>query len=274
MWLLGGKGMGLKGLANKIKKEHKEKNKSFTDRFLDEIDKFLVDEARENRRKSRLAFRPSQYSKCERMTYYFLKGIEGREPIYPRTQRIFAVGTSLHEWIQEQVFMEMEGYEVSILPKHELPFYEAEGVEILTQEVAPDMEIKFLDHRWTKKFPISAMIDGAMEMDGHKFLFEFKTINPKDFEFMIEPLNDHIMQGALYSLSIGIRKIIILYLCKGTQNFKAYEINYTDEQLEWVAEKLNRIETYVLEDALPPKEEGISCRFCKYKNLCNSDRKE
>ncbi len=268
--------MGLKSLANQIKKEQKEANKSFEERFIDEIDTFLVEKAERerDREERRLAFRPSQYFKCERQTYYFLKGIKGKEGIYPRSQRILQVGTQLHEWIQKDVFMEMNklDYPIKLLPKEELPFFGVEGVEILEEHNAPPMEIKFLDYRFTEKFPISAMIDGAMEYDGYPFLFEFKTINPKDFEYLIEPLPDHIKQGALYSMCIGLRKTMFLYLCKGTQNLKAYTIDYTDEQLEWVKDKIQGVERKVLNNELPDKDgNSIICRFCPYKSLCDKE---
>lgn len=270
--------MSLKNLAKAIKKEHKEANKTIEEKFIGEVDKYLVDKAiREGEEKGRrLAFRPSQYSKCQRLTYYFLKGVDGDKKIYPRSQRILQVGTQLHEWIQRDVFMEMdkEGYPIRLLPKEELPFYGVDGVEIIEEHGAPPMEIKFLDYRYTEKFPISAMIDGAIEYDNYPMLFEFKTINPKDFEYLIEPLVDHTKQGALYALSIGIRKIMFLYLCKGTQNLKAYLVTYTDEQLDWVARRLKNIENHVLNDTLPDKEEGISCRFCEYASVCKSDLKE
>jgi hypothetical protein len=118
--------MGLKSLANKIKEEQKEANKPFEEKFIDEIDTFLVDKAKEIAEKpSRLAFRPSQYFKCKRQVYYFLNGIKGKEGIYPRSQRILQVGTKLHEWVQEDIFMQMdkEGYPIRLLPKEELPFY-------------------------------------------------------------------------------------------------------------------------------------------------------
>ena len=267
--------MGLKSLANKIKEEQKQANKPFEEKFIDEIDVFLVDKAKERAgRDSRLAFRPSHYFKGERQVYYFLKGIKGKEGIYPRRQRILQVGTKLHEWVQEDVFMQMdkEGYPIRLLPKEELPFYGVEGVKIIEGHNAPLMEIKFLDYRFTEKFPISAMIDGAMEYQGYPFLFEFKTINPKDFEYLIEPLPAHIQQGAMYSLCIGLRKIMFLYLCKGTQNFKAYTVDYTDVQLQWVVDRLQGIENKVLKNELPSKEgNGMTCRFCPYRSLCEKD---
>lgn len=269
--------MGLKSLANRIKKKHKELNKPFEEKFIDEIDKFLVKRAKEKNaeREIRLAFRPSQYYKCERQTYYFLNGVEGVERFYPRSQRILQVGTQLHEWIQRDVFMEMDrlDYPVKLLSKKELPFYNKKGVEIIEKHDAPPMEIKFIDTRFTEKFPISAMVDGAMQYKSYPFLFEFKTINPKDFEILIEPLPDHIKQGALYALCTGLKKVMFLYLCKGTQNLKAYIVDYTDEQLQWVINRIQGIEHKVLNNILPNKETGIACRFCAYKHLCKDNLK-
>ena len=266
--------MGLKSLANQIKKEQKEANKSFEEKFIDEIDEFLVSNINKSTKGQRLAFRPSQYYKCERQLYYFLNDVDGQRRVYPRSQRILQVGTQLHEWIQRDVFMEMDkkDYPIRLLPKEELPFYGVDGVEILEEHNAPPMEIKFLDYRFTEKFPISAMIDGAMEYEGYPFLFEFKTINPKDFEYLIEPLPDHIKQGALYSMCIGIRKIMFLYLCKGTQNLKAYTVDYTDEQIEWVKDKIQGVEQKVLNNELPDKDgDDMTCRFCPYKTLCDKE---
>ena len=98
------------------------------------------------------------------------------------------------------------------------------------------------------------MIDGALEYEGYPFIFEFKTINPKDFEYLIEPLQDHIKQGAMYSLCTGIRKVMFLYLCKGTQNLKAFTVDYRDDQLQWVINKIRGVEEKVLKNELPDKE--------------------
>lgn len=266
--------MGLKSLANQIKKEQREKNKSFEEKFIDEIDKFLVENTNKSTTGQRLAFRPSQYYKCERQLFYFLKNVEGEKKVYPRSVRILQVGTRLHEWIQRDVFMEMDrkDYPIRLLPKEELPFYGVEGVEIIEDHQAPPMEIKFLDYRFTEKFPISAMIDGALEYEGYPFIFEFKTINPKDFEYLIEPLQDHIKQGAMYSLCTGIRKVMFLYLCKGTQNLKAFTVDYRDDQLQWVINKIRGVEEKVLKNELPDKDaNSLTCSFCPYKSLCDKE---
>lgn len=273
--------MSLKNLAKQIKKDKKEDNKSFEEKFLADIDSFLVAHAKQKYSgKSRLAFRPSGYYKCMRKTAYFLMGLKGTGKVYPRSQRIFGVGTATHEYIQEEVFMKMEKFyetvkssdsPIKLLPPEELPSFGKEGFEIVKQSFAPDMEVKFLDTRWTKKYPISAMVDGFLEYENKPFLFEFKTINTDDFEYLIEPLKDHIKQGALYALSTGIRNVMFMYMDKNTQDIKTFLVNITEGQLEWVRERLVETENFVLNEELPPAEKGRTCTFCEYKKLCDKN---
>lgn len=266
--------MSLKNLAKKVKKEQKEVDKPFSEHFTEAIDKYLV--APKEQRPNRLAFRPSQYYKCVRQTFYFLNGVPGKGKRYPRSERILQVGTALHEWIQREVLMKMDLDEESpirLLPKEELPSFGEEGIQFLDQHDAPPMEVKFLDTRFTEKFPISAMVDGSLTMQGKNFLFEFKTINPRDFSNLIEPLVDHIKQGAIYALSTGVRSVMFLYLCKGTQEWKPYLITYSDEQIQWVIDRIQASEKYVIENELPPKEISDQCKWCGYKTLCDKELK-
>lgn len=268
--------MSLKKLASKVKKEKKESDKTFEEHFTGAIDKFFIDPPGGERTR-RLAFNPSGYYKCVRQTYYHLKGIPSKKKRYARSERILQVGTALHEWIQREVLMVMDVQDdspIRLLPKEELPSFGKDGIEFINEHHAPPMEVKFLDHRFTKRFPISAMVDGSLTMLNKNFLFEFKTINPKDFEMLIEPLTDHIKQGAIYSLSTGVRSVMFLYLCKGTQNWKPYLVTYTDDQIDWVVSRIQTTEDYVLRDELPPKEVSDQCKWCGYKQLCEKELKE
>lgn len=265
--------MSLKNLAKKVKKEQKERNLSIEELFNAEIDQYLV-KPKENKQ-SRKAFHPSGFYKCIRYNYYKLKGETEVKKIYPRSQRILQVGTVLHEWIQTLI-MEISQDSTSnlnIIPVEELPFYGAEGVEIIKNHHAHPIEVKFIDRRWTKEIPISAMIDGALEFMNIQTLFEFKTINSKDFEYLIEPLREHAIQGALYALCTGVRRVIFLYLNKDTQELKPYLVEYSDSQLEWVRQRLAIIEDCCINDELPEKEEGDGCKWCGYKVLCENNSK-
>lgn len=265
--------MSLKKLAGKVKKEQKELDKPFSAHFTDAIDKYLTAPPTEEK-SSRLAFRPSSYYKCTRQTYYFLRGEPSKKKRFARSERILAVGTALHEWVQREVLMKMnlqEDSPIKLLAKEELPSFGKEGIEFIDTHDAPPMEVKFVDTRFTSVYPISAMVDGSLTMQSKNFLFEFKTINPKDFQILIEPLTDHIKQGAVYALCTGVRSVMFLYLCKGTQEWKPYLVKYTDEQLDWVVDRIQTTENYVLTGTLPPKEVSEQCRWCGYKSLCDKE---
>ena len=266
--------MGMKNLVGKIKKDQKEKDVSFEDEFVKQIDTFLVAPPKEPR-PVRRAFRPSSYYKCMRQTFYFLTGAQPKGKKYARSERILQVGTALHKWIQSDVLMEMAGtddYPLSLLAVEELPSYGKAGIEFIQDPSVPPMEVKFVDTRFTDKFPISAMVDGSLTMKNKNFLFEFKTINPKDFDFLIEPLADHIKQGAIYSLCTGIHTVMFLYLCKGTQKLKGYTVKYTQRQLDWVVERIQQTEDYAINMNLPPKEVSQQCQWCSYKHLCDKEQ--
>lgn len=264
--------MGLSDLAKTIKKEQKEKNKPLEVKFIEVLDEFLI---RNDDYEPSKTFKPSKYYKCQRQTYYLLKGKEARNKKYPRSQRILDVGTALHRWIQDDVIIklaEKANSPIKLLPPEELPCFKEEGFEIVENKYSSPMEIKFIDHRWTQEFPVSAMVDGWMEFLNLNFLFEFKTIKPEDFGYLIEPTVDHIKQGALYSLCTGVRHILFLYLCKGTQHWKPFLVTYNSEQIDWVRNRIQSTEGYVLRNELPSKEGSrMDCRFCEYEYLCKKD---
>ncbi|WP_145052612.1 Dna2/Cas4 domain-containing protein [Paenibacillus xylanexedens] len=268
--------MSLKDLAKKIKAEQKERTKTPEEKFLSALDKFLERVGNEER-PSRLAFNPSSIYKCQREIWYKLKGVKNTRKNKARGVRILEVGTQLHEWVQRDVFMRMNeeaDSPIKLIPLEEIPVYGQEGIEFIKEHKAPPMELKFVDSRHTRLIPISAMTDGTIEFDGSYMVFEFKTINPDDFKFMIEPLKNHIKQGAVYSLCLGIPYVIFVYFCKGTQNWKAYRIEYTTEQHDWLKAKLHTIEDYYEKDELPPPEKSAeNCRYCPYKKLCDAELK-
>ena len=273
---------GLAALAKKVKQEAKDAQKPMSDLFLEAIDNYLVksrilknEEYENSKTDKRPSIKPSSYYKCIRKLWYDFMGFPKKERWYPRSIRILENGTVLHEWIQTQIFMDMDkgDYAIKLLPANELPEYGKEGIEFIKEHKAPDMEVKFKDRRHTEKYAISAMIDGHMEFMNLQMLFEFKTINPKDFELLIAPLKDHIKQGAIYAMCLGVPRVMFLYYDKGSQFMKPYLVEYNDDQITWAKARCQTIEEYLLNQELPPKEkgEGKDCDFCPFKALCDKD---
>lgn len=270
--------MGLKNLAKQVREEEKSLKAPVQEKFVEALDQFIV---RSRTRKAeerpvRKAFNPSSYYKCARMQWYKLQGVPEKKQRNARSERILEVGTALHEWVQTKVLMEIDAESDSLIhlvPKEEIPAYGKVGIEFIEEHNAAPTEVKFIDTRYTKEIPISAMVDGVIHFQGKDYLFEFKTINPKDYSTLIEVPSDYVKQGALYSLCTGISSVIFLFICKGTQNWKAFVIEYTDAQREWVVQRIQQIESHVLSGTLPDKEVSDQCKWCGYKMLCDKDRK-
>lgn len=266
--------MSLKNLAKQVRQDQKAASLTTEELFVSVIDKYLVDNV--GHKSFRPAFQPSSYYKCQRALFYTLKGIAEDRKVYPRGQRTLQIGTALHDWIQNMLAaIDKTSLGIKLLPVEEIPFYRAAGVEIIKNHKSNPIEVKFIDKRWTEKYPVSAMIDGALEFMNRQVIFEFKTINTDDFKLLIEPLKDHVKQGAIYALCTGINRVMFLYLDKNTSHLKAYLVEYTEEQLEWVKKRIKYIEDCLIDNELPEKEDyGENCKWCGYKHLCEGNLKD
>jgi CRISPR/Cas system-associated exonuclease Cas4 (RecB family) len=272
--------VSLKNLAKQVKKEQAKADEPFNLQFLSEIDSYLVKsrvEARtEKNRKKRVAFQPSSYYHCQRNVWYFLNQFSFTDNPTPISERWTEIGSNTHSWIQDDILTPMskdKRYKLSLVPKEELSVYGKDGIEFITEHQNSPIEIKFVDRRWTKEIPISAMIDGCMNFMGRDFLYEFKTAKHEKYDPLIYPMKDHIKQGAIYSLCLGGLPVMFHYIDKNTQHWKTFFIEYTQEQLDWVVRRINSIEDYYLRGELPPKEESEeNCRFCAYKKYCKKDQ--
>lgn len=266
---------GLRKLAQSVKKEIKEANKPFEELFLEAVDTYLIKSRmhKEEEHGKSLSIKPSSYYKCVRKLWYELLQFPKKPKYYAKSIRTLENGTVLHEWIQTQVFMDMDkgDYAIKLLPAEELPAYGKPNIEFIKQHSAPDMEVKFKDYRFTDKYPVSAMIDGFMEFRGLRMLFEFKTINPQDFDLLYEPLKDHIKQGAIYALCLGIPRVMFVYYNKGNSEMKAYMIEYNDDQIAWAEARVRDIDDYTNNLDFPYKEEGKDCQYCSYSKICKDD---
>lgn len=262
--------MSIADIAKQVKKEQKKIDRPLGEVFTDTLDSFISSHRSSTAREESFSLKPSSYYGCMRKTWYSLLRFPKSGTINAKSQRILEVGTALHEWVQRDILM-LEGCPITLVPKEELPVKESNEVKFIKEHDAPEMELKLLDKRYTKKYPVSMMVDGIIHFDSKDMVFEFKTINPDGFKSLYEPLLEHKMQGALYCLCTGLRNIMFLYLEKGRQEWKAYHTEINEEQIEWVKNRLVEIENLVLSLSLPPKEENKYCRYCTYQKYCKKD---
>ena len=260
--------MGLAALAKQMKKIDKDVNKPLGAQLIADMDTFLVarEQERANKRESRLAVRPSSFGSCIRKQWYFLTEAPRKVSMKGRNVRILNIGTVHHEYTQNEILIPMaEQGIIELTPPQELVV--PDGVEIVLQHQSADTEVKFLDSR--KSVQVSGMVDGAFTYKGIDLLWEYKTMNPNQFESLAEPLPEHIMQGALYAYCLNRRNVLFHYENKGTQDYKAFLVEYGDRQVEWVGERLDKIIEYVESKETPKAEKSFKCSYCDYAHICD-----
>lgn len=276
--------MALKNLAKTLNKERKVKPPQ--EEFLAMLDKVILelDEEKEPQPQDRI--RPSQIHKCERSIWYSLKKFPMQKKKYPRSVRILDIGTAHHEWIQA-ILMKCitPRHGIRLIMPDEMATMLPKGVEWVKDnskggdDKYMDLETRFRDHRVTSDIPVTGSCDGMMELDwlpGEVVAFEYKTINQDDFQYLIQPLKKHILQGAFYCYGFGIRKVLFLYENKNKQEFKAFIYEYTDAQIDWIERKIKRLVAARTSNELPDKNpfDDKECQYCEYRWACDQNLTE
>jgi len=267
--------MGLKSLAKSFKQESAELNKKPSDMFLKDFTSFVIQHSKDTRRASSLTIKPSSFYKCYRQLWY-------KHNNFPEKYRATDIrgplrlmhGTYVHNMVQDELLKNMDGRGVGVLSYKDLVVYkESNGlIEFTEDHDSSDMEVKFRDYRHTDTFPVSAMVDGVIEYDNLQYIFEFKTINTRDFNHLFQPLPNHKVQGGLYSLCLGIPRVMFMYFDKNRDDVKVFIEEYKETQLSWVRNRLRDIDRFLSSEDLAPKEEGeANCKYCPYTKICEKD---
>lgn len=202
---------------------------------------------------------PSEITKfdwCPREGWFLLKGYAAiQDKPTPRLASIFAEGHEIHrkwqKWAQD----------VGVLVKAELP-------------------VVFYSYR------IQGNTDGLLLIEGRYYVWEIKSIGlgtlrvqrfpifgglGQSFRNINRPFNDHVRQAMLYAWILKrsgyptLDAILITYECKEDQAAKEFVVQYNEEYLEVVFDKLAMLFPHhdgELVDSPPAcvNDEGCPCR--------------
>lgn len=105
-------------------------------------------------------------------------------------------------------------------------------------------------------------------------LVEFKSIADKKFHDLpkTKPKLEHEMQLQLYFQLTGIKKGIIFYENKNTQQVKEYIVKRDEELISRVLGNIHNVVNLAREGKLADREfqpTDVHCRFCDYRELCH-----
>lgn len=192
----------------------------------------------------------SLHGACERMLFYRMSKVKQSNPNAgnpdAKTQRIFDCGSFWHWYMQTKL------YRSGHLEQAEVPIEDA-------------------------KRKIKGHGDGILKFDAERFLFEIKTMNSYGFAALRAPLEKHINQASIYAKTLGLKRIIFLYINKDNQELKEYIVNVDDKSVESSYKVIDRVDKAVVNKVAPERickdiftSDAISCKF---RTHCFSTKK-
>lgn len=206
------------------------------------IDKFYLEREREKkeRGKERVQFYISEAGKCPRSIFFRFKQAPARE-IEAERLRVFEYGNYIHQLILRPLFS--------------LRLIRATEVDIKPQEI------------------ITGRADAIISINGEPYVLDIKSISGKiDLGKMLEPKLEDCYQIQLYLHYFGIKKGILLYLNKDTQEIKEFPIIYNEGIVKKLLVDFEKLKTKIESNIVPQRlidfPENWQCRYCEFREIC------
>jgi hypothetical protein len=195
-------------------------------------------------------FHPSGIgSPCDAMLAFQYMGMTGKSFTKARSKKIMDNGTSRH--------MDISRYLVEIgisLMKH----WGGSPEELAAAKAERSFEVPSLHLR--------GEVDDIIFNPTTKetYIFEFKTINMKDWGELIAPKPDHITQIQCYMFGRGVLQAQIVYECKNCQTWKTYVVKFDPDMWRSIEARLKNIVQLIEGKQLPwrtPMQNDSQCQF-------------
>jgi len=204
------------------------------------IDKFYLEKEKEKRGKERIRFWVSEAGKCPRAIFFKFKKAPAQE-VEPERIRIFDHGDFIHQMVLRPLFS--------------LGLVRAVEVSIPPQEI------------------VAGRADAILSIDGEPYVLDVKSISGRiNFE-KLEAIKDHIWQLQLYLHYFKIKKGILLYLNKDTQELKEFLIDYdikvVETLLDWFKKLKKKIKDNIVPIRLRDWPKSWQCKLCEFSEICN-----
>lgn len=199
------------------------------------IENFYKDKKWETRERN--YFYASEVGSCERELFMKFKQKEDK-PMKPRIYRVLENGNFVHQRYMK-MFAEM-------------------GMLIAAEVDTPKNSI------------IHGRADCIISNGKDIFVVDIKSVSMWSFNNMAEPVTKDKTQLLVYMYYFNIKKGILLYECKNTQNIKTFEINLDIKFVENLIDNLKELQESISKDLKPDcvgsKEK---CQWCDFKTDCD-----
>lgn len=205
------------------------------------IDKFYLDRERAKKDRERVQFYISESGKCQRSIFFRFKRAPKKE-FGAEKLRVFEFGNHIQQ--------------IVLRPLESLGLVETTEVSIPPQEI------------------ISGRADIILSINGERYVVDVKSISGKmNFQKMEKALPDHYEQVQLYLHFFKIKKGILLYVNKDTQELKDFVFDYDRNLVEKLLERFKQLKSKIESNIVPPRLINYpinwQCKNCEYREICD-----
>lgn len=233
-------------------------------------------------------FYPSSVGQCKRKIAYQMMGYPGK-PINGQSLLVMDNGTYFHHRM-EDVFGRMG---IMIAPelslKHEELRISGRSDAIIwnfmldpAEEPGPIIQlfepVKDEEGNTVKDEDGESQLKLVYEgPNNHVLIAEFKSIKSKGYNEYIpktKPKKEHEMQLQLYFFLTGIRRGVVYYENKDTQEQKYFVVDYNESMVNSIVEDIRLVIDCIDKGELPPREyqpTEVQCRYCDFRDICHPD---
>jgi CRISPR-associated protein Cas4 len=200
----------------------------------EKIDEFYTSKQAE---RDKSHFYITDAGKCPRAVYFNFKKVP-KKPMDARVLRVFDHGDYTHLRIISTLFS--------------LGLVKATEIEIPNKEV------------------VHGRADAIINIDGEPYVVEIKSINSNSFFKLAAPDPDHLKQLQLYLHYFKIKKGIVIYENKNTQELKEFSVEYSEDLVKELLEKFHILKAQIESNIVPSVEEVVEwkCSYCPYAEEC------
>ena len=225
--------------------------------FVTDLERQIV--LQEERRPPSRTLKPSGIGGCAREQVFTLLGVEMDNSLGSAFGiGITDIGTFRHDKLQTAI---MNSKDESLQWIDVEEYIKQNNVNTVIKERKGN-EVKC----YNPTYNISFMCDGIIKYRGEYYILEIKTeeVNKHNARFVADP--KHVNQATVYSMCLGISKIMFLYEDRNLCHKKAFVVEVTSNDIHLMIKKLTLLLNYAKAGMIPPKEK--KCTYCKYKSHC------
>lgn len=240
-------------------------NSSASSEFLQFVEDAWDDSIRENRNHTpSKTFAPSAL-RCERRSWFRLRGVEPDKISTPDRILDFTakVGTALHQVLQDYIYRKL-GFDWISVRRHLLSLYSEDNFRCTSDGF--ETKVEFYNP------PIKFACDGLIRWKDAIYLLEIKSSEYSSFQELTDPKPQHISQVEAYCTLLHVNNVLFLYIDRQYGSLKCFEHTVNQYDMKDISDMFERVQQMaksgIAPEGLPVGDSWCSPSMCDWYKKC------